>query len=424
MSKLDNLIAKLCPNGVVYKKVGEVCQTITDYTAAGSFGDIAKNVKYINNRIGFAQLIRTTDLKSDFDNPDKFVYVDEKAYKYLWRVNLNSEGLVMPNVGNCGEVYYITPESLPHENNVLGPNAIWVRSNTVLIRYLFHLFLAKEFQNKLAKIISPTGQTKFNKTNFKELTIPVPPLEVQREIVRVLDNFTLLTAELTAELTARRKQYEYYADALFPSLKDSDVDWVDVGEIATVTKLAGFEFTKYVTYSKTGKIIALRGLNVKNGHLILDDVKYVDNSELSMLSRSKLKIDDMLFTYVGTVGQVAIIEENDKYYLAPNVALVRINDNSFLSKYMMYYFLTKKFKNEQILKLLQASSMQNIPMEKIRKFKLPCISVTEQNRVVSILDKFDGLTNDISIGIPAEITARQKQYEYYRDKLLTFKEAR
>ena len=141
-----------------------------------------------------------------------------------------------------------------------------------------------------------------------------------------------------------------------------------------------------------------------------------------MLSRSKLRVGDMLFTYVGTVGQVALIEENEKYYLAPNVALVRIKDERFLSEYMMYYFLTNKFKQEQISKLLQASSMQNIPMEKIRKFKLPLISIEEQRRTIDILKRFDILCNDISEGLPAEIEGRRKQYEYYRDKLLTFKE--
>ncbi len=210
MSKLEELIKGLCLNGVEYKKVGEICTTITDYTAAGSFADIAKNVKYINNGIGYAQLIRTTDLKSGFSKTDNFVYVDEHAFNYLWRVNLNSEGLVMPNVGNCGEVYYVTPDIFPNKNNVLGPNAIWVKSETVLNKFLYYLFLERGFQGKLAKIISPTGQTKFNKTNFKEIKVPVPPLPVQREIVRILDNFT----ELTAELTARKKQYEYYRDSL------------------------------------------------------------------------------------------------------------------------------------------------------------------------------------------------------------------
>ena len=103
-------------------------------------------------------------------------------------------------------------------------------------------------------------------------------------------------------------------------LKNAKVEWKKLGEISKVTKLAGFEFTKYVTYTGIGKIIALRGLNIKNRNIILEDIKYVDNSNLEKLSRSKLYIGDILFTYVGTVGEVAVVNENDRFYLAPNVA--------------------------------------------------------------------------------------------------------
>lgn len=130
----------------------------------------------------------------------------------------------------------------------------------------------------------------------------------------------------------------------------------------------------------------------------------------------------MLFTYVGTVGQVALIDEDDKYYLAPNVALIRITTSSVLPKYLMYYFRTSMFWNEQISRLLQSSSMKNIPMDKIRKFVIAIPPLEEQQRIVSILDRFDALYNDLTSGLPAEIEARRKQYEYYRDKLLTFPE--
>ena len=140
MSKLDELIRELCPDGVDYVSVNEICDTITDYTAAGSFADVAKNVKY-NSSIDFAQLIRTTDLKSNF-NGNSFIYVNEHAFEYLWRVNIDRESIVLPNVGNCGEVYYVTPKRLPHSNNVLGPNAILVRSSKVNNRFLYHVFLS------------------------------------------------------------------------------------------------------------------------------------------------------------------------------------------------------------------------------------------------------------------------------------------
>lgn len=205
-------------------------------------------------------------------------------------------------------------------------------------------------------------------------------------------------------------------------LLNCQVKWVRLGDLALVTKLAGFEFTKYVKYSNSGQIIALRGLNVKNGQLDLTDVKYIDESDLSKLDRSKLKKGDLLFTYVGTVGQVALINEDEKFYLAPNVALIRITNEGVLPDYLRYYCQSNIFYKKEILRLIQASSMQNIPMEKIRKFVVPVPPIEEQKRIVAILDRFDKLCNDISEGLPAEIEARQKQYEYYRDKLLNFKE--
>ena len=129
----------------------------------------------------------------------------------------------------------------------------------------------------------------------------------------------------------------------------------------------------------------------------------------------------MLFTYVGTIGQVALVNEEDRFYLAPNVALIRTTTDKLMPKFMRYYFQSSQFWKTQIDRLLQSSSMQNIPMGKIRKFKIPVPPLAEQQRIVDILDRFDKLCNDISEGLPAEIEARQKQYEYYRDKFLTFK---
>ena len=168
--------------------------------------------------------------------------------------------------------------------------------------------------------------------DIENFLVPVPPLEVQQEIVRILDQFTQLTAELTAELAARNQQFEYYRDKTLTF--EEDVPTVALGNVAVVTKLAGFEFTKYVRYSDSGRIIALRGLNVKNGKLDLSNVKYIDDSDFSKLTRSKLHVGDMLFTYVGTIGQVALVAEEDKYYLAPNVALIRSTDKRLNPRYM------------------------------------------------------------------------------------------
>lgn len=197
--------------------LGEIFSTVTDYVAAGSFASIADNVSY-KSEPDYAQLVRTMDIKSSFTKGSN-VYVDENAFKFLWRVNLNEESIILPNIGvNCGEVYFVTPQDLPYDNNVLGPNAILLRSEKYNNKYLFYLLKTNTFQKALKVVISPGGQTKFNKTELKKLKLPIPSLEEQNRIVALLDRFETLCNDITtglpAEIEARTKQYEYYRDKL------------------------------------------------------------------------------------------------------------------------------------------------------------------------------------------------------------------
>ena len=164
-----------------------------------------------------------------------------------------------------------------------------------------------------------------------------------------------------------------------------------MGDIADVTKLAGFEFTEHVVYSDEGNIIALRGLNIKNGQLILDDVKYIDGSNFSKLSRSKLFINDIMFTYVGTVGEVAIIKENDRFYLAPNVSRIRVKSDDS-PKFISHYMRTDNFKNKVIFPLIATSSQPALSMENIRKFTINIpINREEQDCLAKYFDSLDHL---------------------------------
>ena len=159
-----------------------------------------------------------------------------------------------------------------------------------------------------------------------------------------------------------------------------------LGDISNVTKLAGFEFTKYVNYSDTGKIIALRGLNIKNGKLILNDVKYIDNSDFSKLSRSKLKKGDILLTYIGTIGECALITEDDKYYLAPNVAMIRMFDTN--PRYMIYFFQCDILRRE-LYRYTTASSQEALTMENVRKMKIFRPVFPEQKKIADFFSSFD-----------------------------------
>ena len=162
------------------RKFYEVLDTITDYVAAGSFADLATNVKYKSSP-DYAQLVRTTDLKSNFANND-FIYVDKKAFDFLYRVNLDQECIIMPNIGNCGEIYYVNPIKLPYKHNVLGPNAIYVKSSTNNNKFLSYSFKSEKFQKSLKLIVSPNGQTKFNKTELKTLDVSITTIKEENQI--------------------------------------------------------------------------------------------------------------------------------------------------------------------------------------------------------------------------------------------------
>ena len=404
MSLLEDLIKKYCSDGVEWKELGNIgrvamCKRVMKSETAKE-GDIPfyKIGTFGKKADAFISRALFEEYKNKYSFPKK------------GDILISASGTIGRTVIYDGEPAYYQDS-----------NIVWLEhdENIILNKYLFYCYQLKPWN-----ITSGGTIQRLYNDNIKNAKIQIPPIEVQKEIVRILDEFILKIAELQEllhkEYISRKKQYEYYRDKLLTF--GDDVEYKTVGDVGLVTKLAGFEFTKYVTYSNEGKIIALRGLNVKNGKLNLNEVKYIDESDLTKLTRSKLYIDDMLFTYVGTIGEVALIDKNDKYYLAPNVALIRFDKKLILPNFMKYYFQSNIFFNTQINKLLQSSSMKNIPMEKIRKFLVPVPPLEDQERIVKILDSFDALCNDISSGLPAEIEMRKKQYEYYRDKLLTFKE--
>ena len=179
------------------KKLSEVCETITDFVAAGSFAALRENVKY-NSEKDFAQLVRTTDIKSNFTK-GKFVYVSKSAFDFLYRVNLDKQSIVLPNVGvNCGEVYIVNPSQLPYEHNVLGPNAILVRSDTESNEFLSYAFKGQEFQKSLLGIINSMAQPKFNKTSLKKLLVCLPDKAEQNLIVKKLHSVEQMCSQIEA----------------------------------------------------------------------------------------------------------------------------------------------------------------------------------------------------------------------------------
>lgn len=367
---------------------------------------------------------------------------------YYHEKNFERDNTFIISAGAAGEIVY-------SDREFWAADDVYVlkTKENITSKYLYYLLLSKQYiiKSKVRKASIP----RLSKDDIEKILVDIPPLSLQNKIVKVLDKFQVLLADtkglLPEEIEQRQKQYEYYREKLltfdvicssthartsiisnnyYNILQEvANIVEVDIEDKlvntkllnnAKVTKLAGYEFTKYVKYEEKGKIIALRGLNVKKGKIILDNVKYIDNSDFSKLNRSKLIKNDILFTYVGTIGEVGLIEENNKYYLAPNVALIRVDQEKINPKYMIHLLQSNNFKNREIEKRLKSSSMKNLTMENIREFSLFLPPLHVQQHVVSILDKFDTLVNDIKEGLPKEIEQRKQQYEYWREQLLSF----
>ena len=263
----------------------------------------------------------------------------------------------------------------------------------ILNQYLFHL-LGPIFK-KIEKNIQGSTVKHLSAKIINSIKIPLPPLPIQQEIVRILDTFTNLTAELTAELTARRKQYEYYRDELLTF--GEDVAWT------------------------TLKCIADIGTGSSNTNEGLKEGKYpffVRSQE--PLRKNEYEYDETAIITAGDgvgVGKVYHFYEG-KYALHQRAYRIHVNTEAMYPKFVFHYMRAKFL--PYIEKTMFHGSVSSIRRPMLNKFPIPVLKVCDQKQIADILDKFDKLCEDISEGIPAEISARQKQYEYYRNKLLQF----
>jgi type I restriction enzyme S subunit len=256
---------------------------------------------------------------------------------------------------------------------------------------------------------------------LKAISVPVPPLPIQSEIVRILDNLRErtndLTAELTAELTARKKQYEYYVDGLFEL---PNTPRATLGSILSDYIRGPFGSALKKEYFVSDGIPVY-----EQQHAINDkrDFRYfIDSDRANGLKRFKVKPDDLIISCSGTIGKISIIRKDDSEGVINQALLIlRLNRDKVLPKYLSYYLGSNA--GAKAIVTSTGGAITNIEKRSvIERALIPLPSIPEQIHIINILDKFDTLTADITAGLPAEIAARQKQYEYYRDKLLTFKE--
>lgn len=422
MSNLDELIERLCPDGVEYKTLGDVAtisrggnfqkKDFTDqgkpcihygqiYTRYGLFTD--KTLTFINDEC-FA--------KQKYAEPNDIIMA------------VTSENI--EDICKC--VAWLGTEKVA----VSGHSAIIHHS--LEPKYLAYFFHSQHFFNQKRRLAHGTKVMEVTPDTLMSIKLPVPPLEVQREIVRILDNFTFLTTELAAELAARQKQYEYYRDLLL-TFKSNESTILN-------ERTNELEINAPVRWMKLGDIGIdfYRGNGIKRNEVTNDGipcVRYgeiytsyeiaftdcISHTDVSYITNPKyFEHGDILFAITGEsiedIAKSIAYLGSDKCLAGGDIVVMKHNQNPRYLSYALSTLDAIKQKGKGKIK----SKVVHASVPSIKEIEIPLPSLEEQEKIANILDNYRFLCNDISNGLPAEIEARQKQYEYYRDKLLTFKE--
>lgn len=399
MSKLEELIERLCPDGVEFCKLKDVAEIGTG----------------------------SSDRKNATDDGLYPFYVRSKDVLKINNYEFDEEAIVIPGEGGIGEIFHLVKGKYALHQRAYR---IHLKNKNILTSFLYYYMKSnfKTFINK--KAVSATV-TSIRKPMIEEFKLPVPPLEVQREIVRILDNFTFLTTELAAELAARQKQYEYYRDLLLTFKPNEStilnertnelelsgaIRWMKLGNICLHSYSGATPKKSNSEYYTNGTIPWIRTQDVVFNNIYKVDA-YITEKAVQETGAKWIPENCVIVAISGaSAGRCAI--NKIKATTNQHCLNMEIDSSKALYKYVFYCLCNQE--EELILKKQGARGDLNSSI--ILGMKIPIPPLEQQQRIVGILDRFDTLCNDITSGLPAEIEIRQKQYEYYRDKLLTFKE--
>jgi type I restriction enzyme, S subunit len=323
--------------------------------------------------------------------------------------------------------YCLIDEEYDGEVASTGYCVLRAKKEEVLPKWILHLISSSEFKAYLEENQSGSAYPAISDAKVKEFRVPIPcpnnppkSLEIQAEIVRILDAFTAMTAELTAELNLRKKQYNYYRDQLL-SFEEGEVEWKTLGYVTKKWYSGGTPTAGNPEYYEGGDIPWLRTQEVKFSDIESTEVK-ITQAALDNSSTKWIPANCVIIAISGaTAGRSAI----NKIPLTTNqhCGCLEIDSSKALYRYV-FHWVSYNYEN---IKALGQGARGDLNSSIIKNFKFPIPfsddperSLAEQARIVAILDKFDALTNSITEGLPSEIELRQKQYEYYRDLLVSF----
>ena len=385
MSKLDELIKELCPNGVEYKELKNLCE-------------IKKGVQ-----------LNKEKLLEEAEYPVINGGISPSGYWNDYNVKENTI-TISQGGASAGYVQYISTKFWA------GAHCYYLelKDKNINYRYIYHFIKMK--QDKLTSSQVGAGIPSVEKKILENLVIPVPPLEVQDEIVRILDNFTALTAELTAELTARKKQYSWYRDYLLKF--ENKVKIVKLKDIAT--EMYRGNGIKREEIRKIG-IPCIRYGEIYTDYGISFEKTKSYTDENLIINKKYIEYGDILFAITGEsveeIGKSTAYIGKEKCLVGGDILVMKHKQDPVYLSYVLSTENAQKLKSKGKIK----SKVVHTNATDIGEIEIPLPPLEVQKRIVEVLDNFEKICNDLNIGLPAEIEARQKQYEFYRNFLLTFK---
>ena len=293
---------------------------------------------------------------------------------------------------NAGTVFYRTGKF--STTNVSGLIKI---NDTLRLNYKY-LFYWLSIEAK-KHVNSGMGNPKLMSNQVEKIPIPIPNLSIQSDIVRILDIFTELTAELTVELVARKQQYGYYRNQLL-TFEEDDIEWKDLGELATLRR---------------GRVMS-KGYLIDNiGSYPVYSSQTANNGEIGKINTFDFEGEYINWTTDGA-NAGTVFYRTGKFSTTNVSGLIKINDTLRLNYKYLFYWLSIEAKKHVNSGMGNPKLMSN----QVEKIPIPIPSLSKQKSIVAILDKFEALTTSLTEGLPREIVLRQQQYEYYRDLLLNF----
>ena len=348
-------------------------------------------------------------------------FVSPLAAKKLKKVNTGDVVITntSENLADVGKALVY----LGTEQAVTGGHATIFKPNVGIIGKYFAYFTQTDtFANEKRKYSKGTKVIDVSATDMAKIAIPIPcpnnpdnSLAIQSEIVRILDKFTVITAELTAELTARKKQYNYYRDQLL-SFEEGEVEWKALEEAASFRRGSFPQpYGNSEWYDGEGCMPFVQVADVADFGFTLQRKTKQQISKLAQPKSVFVEAGTVIVSLQGTIGRVALTQYD--CYVDRTLAIFTKYKVAMNKKYFAHQ-LKAKFDLEK--EFARGSTLKTITKEEFSKFQIPIPSIEEQNRIVSLLDKFDLLTHSIEEGLPSEIKLRKKQYEYYRDLLFSF----